>query len=122
MESPILVLPIQEGISTRNNQKSFLLLERVEESIFSLGKNNMKRRKSMIYDKQPKLKKMEINLSGPQGNAFYLLGSAQNIARQLEFSEEKTESILKEMKSGDYENLIKVFDDNFGDFVDLFRK
>jgi hypothetical protein len=29
--------------------------------------------------------------------------------------------ILKEMMSGDYENLLKVFDREFGDFVDLIR-
>ena len=62
-----------------------------------------------------------IDLSGPKGNAFYLLGYAQKLGRQLEKSEKEIESIQEQMKSGDYENLIKVFDDNFGDFVILER-
>ena len=31
------------------------------------------------------------------------------------------EEMLEEMKSSDYENLIKVFDDNFGSIVTLYR-
>jgi len=62
-----------------------------------------------------------IDLTGPQGNAFYLLGTAQNLAKQLNYSKEQTEKLLNEMKSSDYENLLKVFDDNFGSFVILER-
>jgi uncharacterized protein (DUF3820 family) len=29
--------------------------------------------------------------------------------------------IIEEMMSGDYENLLEVFDKNFGDYVDLLR-
>jgi hypothetical protein len=62
--------------------------------------------------------KPEIDLSGPQGNAYYLLGQAQKFCRQLGVD---SRSILKEMKSGDYENLIEVFDREFGEYVDLIR-
>ena len=65
--------------------------------------------------------KRTIDISGPQGNAFFLLGKAQNLAKQLEYSEEEIDALLKEMKSGDYENLLKVFDDQFGEIVDLVR-
>lgn len=61
---------------------------------------------------------IEIDLSGPQGNAFFLLGTAKNLAKQLELD---SEEILTEMKSGDYENLVNVFDNYFGDFVILYR-
>ena len=73
----------------------------------------------MIREKTEK--QIIIDLTGPQGNAFYLLGTAQNLAKQLNFSKEKTEKLLSEMKSSDYENLLKVFDDNFGSFVILER-
>ena len=59
-----------------------------------------------------------IDLSGPQGNAFFLLGTATKLARQLDLNEYE---VLNEMKSGDYENLLRVFDSYFGDFVILYR-
>ena len=62
-----------------------------------------------------------IDLTGPQGNAFVLLGMANNFAKQLGYSNEEVESLLSEMKSSDYENLITVFDSHFGSFVILER-
>lgn len=64
---------------------------------------------------------IEIDLTGPQGNAFFLLGTARNLAKQLEFEKSDVESLLEEMRGGDYENLISVFDRNFGSFVTLYR-
>ena len=66
-------------------------------------------------------KKIEIDLTGPQGNAYYLLSYAASISRQLGHSSDTTEYILEDMKSGDYENLIQVFDRAFGEYVDLLR-
>ena len=59
-----------------------------------------------------------IDLTGPQGNAWSLLGQAQKFARQLKLDEDL---ILGEMKSGDYENLVETFDRYFGSFVILER-
>ena len=59
-----------------------------------------------------------IDLTGPQGNAFFLLGTATRLARQLDLNEYE---VLNEMQSGDYENLLQVFDSYFGDFVTLYR-
>ena len=61
---------------------------------------------------------IEIDLTGPQGNAFFLLGTARNLAKQLELDGKK---IMEEMMSGDYENLLQVFDKNFGSIVTLYR-
>ena len=61
---------------------------------------------------------IEIDLTGPNGNAFYLLGTAGNLAKQLGLN---SKEIQAEMMKGDYENLIKVFDKNFGHFVTLYR-
>ena len=60
---------------------------------------------------------IEIDLTGPQGNAFYLLGTASKLSKQLGLD---TSQILGEMKSGDYDNLIKVFDKYFGNYVTLY--
>jgi hypothetical protein len=57
-----------------------------------------------------------IDLTGPDGNAFALMAYAQRFARQLGLD---SKQILAEMKSGDYENLISVFDSYFGDYVIL---
>jgi hypothetical protein len=71
----------------------------------------------MIVEK-PKSNGITIDLTGPQGNAFYLLGTAKNLAKQLGLNEVE---IMEEMKSGDYENLIKVFDHYFGSVVTLYK-
>jgi len=62
-----------------------------------------------------------IDLTGPEGNAFVILGYAQKLAKQIGYSEEAANALLADMKSADYEHLIKVFDDHFGDFVVLER-
>lgn len=61
---------------------------------------------------------IEIDLTGPDGNAFFLLGSAGKLAKQLGLD---GSLIQKEMMSGDYENAVNVFDKNFGEFVTLYR-
>ena len=60
-----------------------------------------------------------IDLKGPQGNAFFLLGQASQWAGQLGLD---THAILSEMKSGDYDNLIAVFEKNFGNVATLINK
>jgi hypothetical protein len=71
----------------------------------------------MIKEK-PKKDKLEIDLTGPEGNAFHLIGVANRLSKQLGLDSNK---IREEMMSGDYENLVKVFDSYFGDFVILYR-
>lgn len=71
----------------------------------------------MIREKQPATE-MVIDLTGPEGNAFVLLGYASRFAKQLDL---EVNVVLDEMRSGDYENLIEVFDRYFGDFVILER-
>jgi hypothetical protein len=61
---------------------------------------------------------IEIDLTGPDGNAFYLMGTAMTLARQLELD---GESIINEMQSSDYEHLLQVFEENFGNVVTLYR-
>lgn len=59
-----------------------------------------------------------IDLDGPEGNAYVLLGYAHEFSKQLGLDFNK---ISSEMKSGNYENLIKVFDSYFGEYIDLVR-
>jgi len=72
----------------------------------------------MIRIKTEKTDPIVIDLTGPEGNAFVLMGYAKNFAKQLGIP---SEPIINEMMSGDYENLLDVFDANFGDYVILER-
>ena len=62
--------------------------------------------------------KIEIDLTGPQGNAYYILGVAKNLCKQVGID---FKPIMEEMTSGDYENLIEVFDKKFGSVVTMYR-
>tara|TARA_B100001113_G_C21064021_1_gene602520 strand:+ start:1048 stop:1269 length:222 start_codon:yes stop_codon:yes gene_type:complete len=71
-------------------------------------------RKKQVNKKRPII----IDLTGPEGNAFVLLGYAKSYCQQLGLD---FKSVSDSMTSGDYENLIKVFDGYFGSFVILER-
>ena len=72
----------------------------------------------MAILEKPKQSGITIDLTGPQGNAFYLLGTAKNLAKQLDLNGLE---IMEDMQSGDYENLVEVFDKHFGNIVTLYR-
>jgi hypothetical protein len=71
----------------------------------------------VIRKKQTSAKPI-IDLTGPDGNAFALLGAATRYAKQLGIDDRP---ILDDMKSGDYEHLLEVFDKHFGEYVILER-
>ena len=71
----------------------------------------------MIRTKKPK-SEIVIDLTGPDGNAFVLMGMVSGFARQLG---KDGKAIVEEMKMGDYEHLLSVFDREFGAFVILER-
>ena len=64
---------------------------------------------------------IEIDLTGPDGNAFVLIGMAKNFGRQLGWDSGKCQDLVNEMMEGDYEHLVQVFDREFGHFVILYR-
>lgn len=57
--------------------------------------------------------KPKVKLIGRDGNAFSIMASCRRAARQAKWSEEKIESLLKDMMSGDYNHLLSVAMDNF---------
>jgi hypothetical protein len=76
----------------------------------------------MIRSKSEKeIKQLEIDLTGPQGNAFVLLSTAEELGLSLGFPKEIRNNIADLMRSGDYDNLVEVFDMWFGDYVILWR-
>lgn len=59
-----------------------------------------------------------IDLTGPDGNAFVLLATAQRLARQLDLD---ADQIREEMTAGDYDHLVETFDSYFGHIYTLLR-
>ena len=68
-----------------------------------------------------RFRKRVIDLNGPEGNAFYILGTARSLCKQIGIDVERTDEILDEMRSDDYEHLIQTFDKYFGMIIDLER-
>ncbi len=62
-----------------------------------------------------------INLSGPEGNDFVLIGYARRLGEQLGYDKTAIDDIISEMEYGDYETLLQVFDRAFGDHVIMVR-
>jgi len=65
--------------------------------------------------------RIEIDLSGPAGNAFVLLKLADDLGKRLGYDNDHRERILDDMRLSSYEMLLQVFDREFGDFVILWR-
>ena len=72
----------------------------------------------MAIVKKSKQREIVIDLTGPDGNVFVLMGYARRFARDLGLDGNE---IISEMQSSDYENAVEVFDNYFGSFVILLR-
>jgi hypothetical protein len=72
----------------------------------------------MIRIKKQRKGRQIIDLTGPKGNAFCLIGIARSLANRLGLD---TDEIIDEMEESDYEHLVQTFDKYFGDFVILER-
>lgn len=68
-----------------------------------------------IIQRDPNRKRV-LDLAGPEGNAYALMGYANRTAKQLGID---PQPIIDEMKAGDYDNLVAVFDKHFGHIYDL---
>lgn len=66
-------------------------------------------------------RQIEIDLQSPEGNAFYLLDLADRLGRQLNIPESIRKDIKAAMMLDDYENLVKIFDIWFGNYVILYK-
>ena len=76
----------------------------------------------MILRKKNKPKtRIDLDLTGPDGNAFVLIKWAEVLGYQLGYSRQRVAAIRKVMMMGDYEGLVKVFDKEFGHIVTLWR-
>ena len=65
------------------------------------------------------MSKRQIDLSGPEGNVFALMGTAKTWGKQLGLD---TAEITKDMMSGDYDHAVEVFEENFSEVCELLNK
>jgi hypothetical protein len=63
---------------------------------------------------------MEIELSNPEGNAFAIMHLATKLCAQLDIDDLERDALLKDMKSSDYANLVKVFWLKFNSVVNIY--
>lgn len=72
----------------------------------------------MTIEKKPIQRRITVDLTGPEGNAYCLMGYASQWAKQ---QGKDAKAIVNEMMSGDYEHLLEVIDREFGDIVTFYR-
>lgn len=59
---------------------------------------------------------IQIDLAGPEGNAFALIGTARALAMGIAMTDDETDAVIKKMRSGDYTNLLNTLVDSFPGF------
>ena len=52
--------------------------------------------------------KPTLELSGRDGNAMMILGTAQRVAKKAGWSKEKIDTVFAEATSGDYDNVLQT--------------
>lgn len=69
------------------------------------------------------VRKREIDLSGPEGNVFALMGIGAMFAKILnrEGITKDWSKIQNDMMSSDYDNAVNVMEREFGDFIIMYR-
>lgn len=68
---------------------------------------------------------IQIDLTGPDGNVFALMGIARNLAKTLNKRRGApyfdADAIIADMKSLDYEHALEVMEKHFGDKIIMYR-
>jgi len=59
------------------------------------------------------MEKPTLKLVGQDGNAFYILGSAQRAAKKAEWPKEKIDKFMAEAQSGNYDHLLQTCQEYF---------
>ena len=79
----------------------------------------------ILPKKYNKKRKVEIDLTGPDGNVFNLISIATDLATKINERRDgkyfNVPELQKEMMSSDYEHAINVLEKNFGEHVIMYR-
>ena len=54
------------------------------------------------------MNKPELELSGQDGNAFFIIGRATKVGRKAGWNEEEVKKFQKEATSGDYDHVLQT--------------
>ena len=71
-----------------------------------------------MIKKKEEITEIVIDLTGSDGNVFYLIGQGRKFCKQLGLD---ANEFTTKMMSADYENAVTTFDEYFGEFVTLLR-
>ena len=63
-----------------------------------------------------------IDVTGPEGNAFVLLGYAKRFGKELNYDADEIRHIQNKMQESDYNHHLDVFEEYFGEFVTLLNR
>lgn len=56
----------------------------------------------------PKYPDVHVQLSGEDGNAFFIIGRVTRALRRVDVSKEEIDAFAKEATSGDYDNVLQT--------------
>ena len=90
-------------------------LKKMNESILPLSE---KPKDFMMMDLSGKYR---IKLSGSDGNAIALIGYATIFSIKKGYDYDQLKEVLSDMTTGTYEELLQIFDEHFGEFVNIYR-
>jgi hypothetical protein len=102
----------------------FLNMTKDNKEIKNLLKNKYGKKINEKLIDSSEGKRRSIDLRGPEGNGYVILGIAKNFTEQLKKVDPEKyewEKIQSEMTNGDYKNLVLTFERYFGDFVDIYN-
>ena len=74
----------------------------------------------MDKNELPKRQRLQIDLDGPDGNAFVILGYTKSLCKSVGYNEQQAKKISAEMKESDYDHLLLVFLKYFDAYVDIW--
>jgi hypothetical protein len=57
---------------------------------------------------QPMFPSTILNVDGPQGNAYAVMGTVENCMKRAGYDRARIDEVITEMKAGDYDHLISV--------------
>lgn len=67
------------------------------------------------------LKKIVLNLNGPDGNVFVILANVLAVCKVLGYSKQETEEVKTFVFNHKYEETCEMVKTRFGDFITLYR-
>ena len=59
---------------------------------------------------------IQIDLAGPEGDAFYLMGLAKKLSRSVAMTDNELDAIIEKMRAKDYNHLLDTLVESFPGF------